>query len=134
LQCQRINPRAPVEIRSQIAVAPRARVAAVELPIGQEIEPLAVGREGRPAGFIAVAGQPRLGLRSRLVEIDLVAAHARTRADEGEVLAVGRPHDILEIGARRGVDKLVLALVEVEQEQLAVERRVGEELAVRRQP
>ncbi len=134
LQGEGVDLGTAVEIGPHIAVAPRRVVAALESALRQEIEPLAVRREGRRVGVIAVRGQACLGVGGGLVEEQLRAAHGIVGAQEGDMAAVGRPDQRFGILGLADIDQLVVALLDIQHEQFPVAGGMGQQLAVGRQP
>ena len=120
LQCERVDPCAPVEHRPHVAVAPGSAGRRLEVPVRQEVEPAAIGREGWRIGLVAVTGDRRLATARELQHDDLVAQRARVRPREGEPARIRGPRQPLArivAGVGRLVDLAVATVLEVQHEQ-----------------
>ena len=138
LQRQRVDLPALVEERAHVAIAPGAGVAGhVEAAARQEVEPLAIGAEGRRGRGVAVAAE--------LVDLavgdgqqhQLLAIGVAGGADEGQRLAVGGPGQRGRAVAERVVVDLAgrggaAGVLEVGEEEAAFLVGVGDPAAVGR--
>ncbi len=107
-----------IEERLRLPGTPRRAHQALERPVGEEVEPLAVGAPDRAPRVHPAVGESHVAAGLQRVEHD--PAERGGRLDVRQPLAVRRPAQVRELAVAGGGDLRRRALRHVEEEQLLV--------------